>query len=266
MMVNSLTQVQWEALHEVVQGEYKLGSDGLYMLQHDGVKKLTASLDTKDKLLSAKQAELDVAKQRASAFEGMDPERIHALIEQEEASANQKLLDKGNFDKALANEKKRSSEALAVEKDLFTSERAYTSSLLVDKRLANLLSSGTYGDETLPQVRPALLAGLTNHLKSAFNPRVEVGEDGKARKAVVTVDGIDQDLDDHVVAWMRSKEAADWMAPTGNSGGHDKTIVKQNNRPAGAKEPRQIMRSDTESINANIGDIASGAAVVVDDG
>lgn len=252
----ALDQESYEALDEVLQGEYA-EQGGRWVLQVDGIKEHP----TVSGLQKAYEAEKRRANERAEklkAFGDLTPDDVQTL--QSEIAELREKKDDGLISpeelQALKEKQKdlarRAKEADEMEKDLdfFRSDQQER---LKSEIRGKLAESGAKSEAV-----PAAAALI----QSEYNARFERGD--KSFQPVVTgeLEGVpgDHGLGEFVDGWLKGPGA--WaMPPTGKGGsGADP------NQPAKAPESRsgvKHLRMEGTTVRANPEDILSGKAAVV---
>lgn len=252
---NNIDQAAFDALPDALKAEYKAKGDGTYDLQHDGVTKLKESLDRKDATLREKDQQITELQRQAEAWKDLDPAKAREALAKAAEIEQGKLVDKGDYDRALAAERDKNQRDLKALQDRFDAERKFTESQLVDGVLRRVLTSGRTADgKPMPKVRPGLVDGAEALIRATFAPKVI--EAGDRRVAMVRVNGRDVELGDFLAGeWLTSDSAKDWTEAPDSAGGHDGK--GQPGQPATAK--RTVTQAEA---GGSIEAIASGEAVV----
>lgn len=263
VLSEKITSEAYSALHDVEKAHYKAASDGSgYDLQHDGVGKLKAALDDREKKLREKDAEAQRYRQIAESFSGLDPEEARKAKEQMEALERGELLKKGDLDTLLKKEAEKYAKTIADLKKSLDAEQAAVHGMVVSETTRRALTSGEGPDGSkVPAVKPEYLEAVEAMLLARYRPAVKA--DGEKRLAMAAVDGIERPWNEFLARdFLTSDAAKAFVAAPDSTGGHN-PATKPGIRASSVPQPKQISAADTAAIAANFDKIASGEVVVV---
>jgi hypothetical protein len=251
-----LSAEEFAALAEPFKDAYKLGNDGTYGLQHDGVGKLKTSLDAKDELLRQKDAELETLKRDVAKYADIDPAKAREAMRKITELEGRKLIDKGDYDAALAAEKATWEQKEADLSKKLDGAQKFLEKKFIDGTFREVFTSGKYNGKDLPKVKAGLVDALLLKLRGETSPRlIEVGED---RQALVTVGGRDLKLSDWASEWLLSEAAKDYIEVPVNGGGRTDAAA-----PNAAPTVKGTLPStDRARLGASLEQIASGEIAV----